>query len=388
MSRIVIISTCTHDWGGSEELWSKSIPLLQEQGYAVTVIKSVINRSHPEFIRLAQNGVRLEEVHPHRNFAGKIWQGGTKILKKLGNKLRLTAYPEYDFSALHRLLQAAVPELVIVSQGLNFDGLIYANQCLLLKIPYVTLAQNAVEFYWPLFYERKLMADVLLKARKNYFVSRHNLRLTEEQFGRRLPNSQVVFNPVKLSRDPVPYPPAFPVYRLACVARLFLIDKGQDILLRVLARPEWKSRPVVVTFVGKGDDEAGLKEMAALLGVENVAFSGQVQDIALLWATHHALILPSRSEGMPLAMLEAMSAGRTVIVTHAGGNAEIMEEGVTGFIGQANEASLAAAMERAWNQREEWETMGLHALNYIKAHVPECPEKEFTQNILEVIRNQ
>ena len=100
---------------------------------------------------------------------------------------------------------------------------------------------------------------------------------------------------------------------------------------------------------------------------------------------YHALVLPSGSEGQPLAMLEAMAAGRPVIVSYAGGMAEVVEEGKNGFIGQANEESFDAAMERAWAARDNWESIGRDGAERVKQCIPYTPEEKFATRILDIV---
>jgi glycosyltransferase involved in cell wall biosynthesis len=384
--KIAIVSTCSEDWGGSEELWGRSVPLLQSAGFDIAVIKYFINRQHPKFVQLAHDNVQLLDIDPKKSIPKKVFSKLGQVSDKIALKLKLIEYKGEDFSGFHRTLSEAKPSLVIISQGINFDGLKLAYQCYLLGIPYVVVAQKAVDFYWPHKDDRKNMLIALQKAEKSCFVSHHNLRLTEEQFGTRLPNGIVIFNPVKLSGKLVPYPKSTDVYRLACVGRLFLLDKGQDIIIRILSEQKWKDRRLIVSFIGKGNDEAALRDFAALLGVENIEFKGQVEDIEAMWEDYHALLLPSRSEGLPLSMVEAMSAGRMVIISNAGGNAEIVEEGVTAFIGHPNEESFGDAMERAWQRRDEWEGMGKAAAAYVAANVPKVPESLFVELIKEVVK--
>ncbi|RZK24563.1 MAG: glycosyltransferase, partial [Flavobacterium sp.] len=268
-----------------------------------------------------------------------------------------------------------------------FDGLNLASQCLQLKIPYVIVSQKAVDFYWPSKSDRKDMLKTLLNAERTFFVSKHNLKLTEEQFGKRLPNAKVVFNPVKLSGGIVPYPKSNTVFKFVCLGRLFLLDKGQDIIIRILSEQKWRDRPVCVSFIGKGDDDDALKDLAKLLQVNNVEFKGQIDDIESMWKEYHALVLPSRCEGLPLSMVEAMSAGRPVVISDIGGNTELVEEGITGFIGSPNEKSFGEAMERAWNLRDNWEQIGINASNYVAAVIPESPEKDFAVSILDILKH-
>lgn len=386
LKTIAILSSCMDDWGGCEELWARSIPLLQQRGLRFIVFKEKINNRHPEYVALAQRGVQLIELDRKPSVRKRLTDRGTRILKKV---LAKTNFPiarktEAPFTIQLKVCQ---PDLVIISQAINFDALPYAYQCLSLGVPYVLVSQKAVDFYWPAPEDRAYMIRCFQQARKCFFVSRHNLRITEEQFGTRLANSQVIYNPVKIAPKVLPFPAVEPAYKLACVGRLFLLDKGQDILIRVLSEEQWKNRPLIVSFIGSGPDEEGLRAMAALLQVQNIEFKGQVHDMEHLWREYHALVLPSRGEGLPLVILEAMAAGRPVIISDAGGNAEVVEEGITGFIGQANEASFGAAMERAWQQRHLWEDMGKKACSYITEKIPTAPEETFANYIKEIIHD-
>src|SRR5690606_388114 len=100
-----------------------------------------------------------------------------------------------------------------------------------------------------------------------------------------------------------------------------------------------------------------------------------------------ALVLPSRSEGLPLALTEAMALGRMAIVTNAGGNTEVVEEGITGFIGEANFASLDEALERAWERRHDGEELGKNANTFINENIPPLPEKNFAE-LLKQLSNE
>lgn len=384
MQNIAIISTCAEEWGGSEELWGRSIPPLQSFGFEISVVKYYINREHPEFLQLAKINVDLIDIFPKGPLSSRVIKKSAQIFKKISFKLKLRKDSGEDFSAFIKIMNRKKPSLVIISQGINFDGLKLAYQCFLLNIPYVVISQKAVDFYWPHRDDRGFMLKALEQAKKCYFVSHHNHRLTEEQFGKRLTNGQVIFNPVKLSGKLIPFPSTDKIYKLACVGRLFLLDKGQDILIRILSQEKWQRRPIMISFIGKGIDEDALKDMAKLLKVVNVEFLGQVHDIEKMWEDYHALILPSRSEGLPLSMVEAMSAGRPVIISNAGGNTELVEEKVNGFIGDPNEASFDEAMERAWEMRDQWELMGKNAAKYVSANVPKSPEKDFALLIRDI----
>lgn len=382
---IAIISSCSEDWGGSEELWGRSVPFLIAKGYQVIVYKSSVNEKHPEFIKLAGQGVLFRNLDNRKSFLVRNFIRISEKIKGTINYVTFNINPWVN--NLTNFLKTDKPEFAIISQGINFDGLGYADACRLLDIPYILIAQKAVDFYWPYYNDRPVMTEIIRKSKAFYFVSKHNLRLTEEQFGTRLTNGRVIFNPLKIGQVQ-PYPNTENGLKLACVGRLFLLDKGQDILLRIMNEKKWRDRPVSITFFGSGNDEQGLKDMAALLKLDNVFFAGHVKDMDALWREYHALILPSRSEGLPLSMVEAMAAGRIAIISKAGGNTELIKENETAFSGYPYEETFDDAMERAWQHRDNWEAMGLQAAKNIAAVVPASPEKEFIEHLSQFLPGQ
>jgi glycosyltransferase involved in cell wall biosynthesis len=202
--------------------------------------------------------------------------------------------------------------------------------------------------------------------------------------GSKLANAEVVRNPFMITtREPLSWPDASDgVLRLACVGRMWPREKGQDILLHMLARRKWRERPVQVDFFGTGVNEQGLVGMAQLLELNNVRFCGFTNDITEVWKNHHALVLPSRAEGLPLAQVEAMICGRVSIMTPAGGAAEILEDGVTGFLASStSEEGFDEAMERAWNQRHQWREIGLKASQSIWKYYPADPCADFADKL-------
>ncbi len=276
------------------------------------------------------------------------------------------------------------PDLVVISQGGNWDGFGYTRLLKMHCKKYVVISQKATELYWPSDWMRPFCKKMYQEAIAAYFVSEHNLKLTEQQMGMALPNGAVVRNPFLTPwTGTLPWPKDDGVIRFACVGRYFPMEKGQDVLLRVLAQPKWQERNIQVNFFGEGDRVVGLTELAAFLGLKNVAFPGHTSDVAGIWETHHALILPTRAEGLPLVVVEVMLAGRVAIVTDIGGSAEVCTDGVTGFIAASpSEAAIDAAMERAWAERANWQAIGQVAATEIRKLVPENPGAELADRIL------
>ncbi len=86
-------------------------------------------------------------------------------------------------------------------------------------------------------------------------------------------------------------------------------------------------------FAGRGQLEAELTEQVYRLGLEKrVHFIGLRQDIPRILAMLDVFVLPSLSEGLSMAILEAMVAGKPVVATQVGGNPELVVDGETGFL--------------------------------------------------------
>ncbi|WP_316833084.1 glycosyltransferase [Pedobacter aquatilis] len=385
--KIAIVTSLYDSWGGSEELWALSIPyLLDKENFSITLYKNTINKNQPEFVNLANYNVAMVQLAKDDHKLKNSFLIAKDLVKKVGDKLGLYKYTKNQaVQKFYQEMKKSMPALAIIAQGVNFDGLVYAYQCLLLKIPYIVVCQKSVDFYWPEPQDRKFMKDAFINAEKILFVSEQNLKITEEQFGMRFKNAEVVFNPVRVAKELLPFPTTDKGFKLACIGRLFVIDKGQDILLRILQKEKWKKRDISISLIGSGPDEEGLIEMARLLELENVNFVGFKTNLREIWKEHHALIFPSRSEGLPLTVLEAMSFGRLAILSNAGGNNEVVCDGINAFIGEPNELQFDQAMERAWENRHNWEAMGIDAYYHIQSVIPVRPEELFAEIVIKAL---
>lgn len=376
MKFVFVSAMRSYPWGGSEELWSQAATHLHEQGHEVTVSTPWWPRLSPKVESLAARGIRLVIDHPPpETFSWKLWQ---KI------KRRVTKPHPERFSWLDENA-----DLICVSNGNYSDGLAFLEASHRAGVPFVSIVQANAEFIWPSDAEAGRIAAVYRAAGGVYFVSASNRSLLETQLGMRIPQAQVVRNPFNVSWNAAPaWPDDAKSWRLACVARLEPPAKGQDILFRVLASEKWRSRPLRVTLFGEGSMAQGLRRLASELGLQDqVEFAGQTDKIETVWANHHALVLPSRYEGLPLALVEAMLCGRPGIVTDIGGNAELVDDEISGFVAAAPTVRLLdEAMERAWQKREQWREMGAAARRRAEKEIPKDPALVFAGHLLAVAK--
>ncbi len=138
-------------------------------------------------------------------------------------------------------------------------------------------------------------------------------------------------------------------------------QKAQDVLIAAFAglagdHPEWQ-----LEILGEGEAEAALRRQAAALGVaDRVHLRGLSQDPFSHYRDATIFALPSRFEGTPNALLEAMSCGLPVIVSDApGGMRDLVEDGVSGLVVPVDDAAaLAAALRSLIADRERRQSLG------------------------------
>lgn len=361
-------------WGGSELLWSQTATRLAEGGNPVLACVQGWPERPFAVEQLARVGVEVVERRiDSRSFLRRGIQAFWRR-REQGPSL-----PGLDWVAARRIA-AFKPDAVVISHGGIGCGLEWMEWCRWKGVPYVSVAQANAEIWWPEDGLADRMQAAHEGAKLSCFVAQGNLRLFETQIGGRLRNARVVWNPCGAGvNDSLPWPATDAGWRLACVARLDPRAKGQDLLLGALARVPWRERGVTVSLFGDGPMRRSLERVAKELGLEEVVrFEGHVPDVTAIWRRHHLLVMPSRYEGLPIALVEAFRCGRPAVVTAVGGCAECVDEGETGFVsGAVSVEGIHQALERAWEQREAWEAMGREAARRMASRYPADPVGEF-----------
>jgi glycosyltransferase involved in cell wall biosynthesis len=123
-------------------------------------------------------------------------------------------------------------------------------------------------------------------------------------------------------------------------------QKDVALLLNALAQPglgTWRLR-----IIGDGPERPRLEAQRDALHLgDRVEILGERGDVAEQLCNADAFVLPSRWEGLPYSILEAMAAGLPVVASRVGGVPELVVDGVTGFLVESeNVGHMAAALDR------------------------------------------
>jgi glycosyltransferase involved in cell wall biosynthesis len=123
--------------------------------------------------------------------------------------------------------------------------------------------------------------------------------------------------------------------------------KGHVFLLQAMAALRERGVRCSLVLAGDGPERASLEALAASLGIaEHVHFLGDYAQVADVLTLLDLFVLPSITEGLPLALLEAMALGKAVVATDVGGVPDVITPGVNGVLVPARAVQpLADAIE-------------------------------------------
>jgi glycosyltransferase involved in cell wall biosynthesis len=161
--------------------------------------------------------------------------------------------------------------------------------------------------------------------------------------------------------------PAKSNWTLGTIA-LFRPRKGLEILLEALAQLRSRGLPVRLRAVGSFETheyENHVRHLAGQLKLESaIDWAGFARDIDSELAHMDLFVLPSLfGEGLPMVVLEAMSAGLPVVASAVSGVPEAVRDGIEGLLVEpANPAALAAAIGRFVSREVSWNELGSGAL--------------------------
>lgn len=281
------------------------------RGLEVEVAALPLNRLHPgtlaAVVRLVRaRGIRV--IHSHGKGAGlygrlAAWWTGTPALHTF-HGIHYERYPPFArafYLALERRLSHLTHTVINVSWGQEAEGL---------RLRLFTPTQSVV------------IANGIDVAEADAIVARAPIGKSE----------------LGLASDDLV---------VGCVARFERV-KGLEILLEAtrLLVPRYPRLRLVL--VGDGPQAPKLRRLAHKTGLsDRVLFTGVVEEAPRLFPAWHAYVSPSRKEGLPLALLEAMACELPVVATRVPGHLDVVVAGETGLLAEPDDpVDLAAKTAR------------------------------------------
>lgn len=299
----------------------------------VTDFKQRVQRPDVEFIAL------------HKPPGQGIWQ--FPKLYKLFRQLRPTIVHSRNLAALEVLLPAwaaGVPVRIHGEHGRDMNDLDGSN----------VTHQRIRRFYKPFVHHYLALSRDLA----DYLVQKIHVppgRITQVYNGVdtvRFASAQAGVQPI----SGCPFNPA-DHWLVGTVGRMQTVKDqtllAQAFVLALQQASELKTSLRLV-MVGEGPLRAKAQALLEAAGVADLAWlPGERQDVADIMRGLHGFVLPSLAEGISNTILEAMASGLPVIATAVGGNADLVEDGQTGFITppadpQAMAQQLVALASNAW----------------------------------------
>lgn len=358
-------------WGGSEHLWFAAACRAAEEGHPVAAsVRAWPGTEHRAAPLVDAGGELFLRVHAEAD--GPDPEPGPRPsappfdrpVRRLADRVADRRRP--PMPGVDGRLLAFRPDLLVVNQGAHYDlgrpevvALLSELDC-----PYVVITHAVDDRHDPRPAARARLRQAYAGAAARGFSNTQVAEAAERQLAASVAPWFGFSNPLPdLPPLPLPWPDhGSGSASLAFVGRLS-IAKGLDLLLDVLARPPWPDRDLCLHLYGELRQHEYVHDLIAHFGLrDRVVVEGVADDIGGIWTRHELLVLPSRSEGAPLAVAEAMACGRPVVATAVGGLRDWVVDGETGYLARGTDRhELAAALERAWAARDRWPELGCRA---------------------------
>ena len=145
--------------------------------------------------------------------------------------------------------------------------------------------------------------------------------------------------------------------------------KGQRFLIEAMKYVISRRKDAQCLIIGGGAEENKLKKLAKDIGLEeSINFAGSnYSDIPLYLSCMDVFVLPSVEEGLGLALLEAMSAGKSCIGSNVGGIGEVIQDGITGLLVPVGDVkAIGDAILKILDDKTLNEKMGSRGREFIK----------------------
>ena len=351
-------------WGGSEEIWYRTALWMCQNRYKVGIGCYDWEEKTDRINKLKTAGCAVYLLPNNKG-----------LFKKRAIKKVLDSIPFNEYN------------LTIVNQG-GWEEILHTPfKDLFKRIPnYIITNHNYNENPVLSFTKQKLLQHWISGAKMNFGATEKIFEVIENNFSISIDKKATLINPITFQPDKVPFP--FPPFENdTCVwvmlAELDTARKAQDVLIQTLSSAKWKARNWQLHLYGKGKDKEKLSTLIQKTGLENNVFlKGFTSNIKQTLQECHLLLQCTRIDAMPLSVVEAMAVGRPCVVSTVGDMPLWIEDDVNGFVcNTVNEQGIDEVLEKCWQQKDHWETMGKNAFEMFAKKYPQ-PYEEKIADIL------
>jgi len=269
------------------------------------------------------------------------------ILPKVGGRFHVTMMTR-AILPLVKQLHAQAPFDVIDASYFYPDGPVAQRISAMLGIPYSVKARGSDVHIWGRMPGVRRHVREAARDAAGLLAVSHAMKRSMVALGMREDKIKVHYTGVDLDRF-APQDRAAAKARfglkgkvILCVGHL-MTRKGQDILIRAL--PDLPDTTLIL--VGQGPDRSAFENLALELNVaERVGFLGAVphDQLPALYNAADVMALPSASEGLANAWVEALACGTPIVITDVGGAREVLTDPAAGQIVERTPAAFADAL--------------------------------------------
>jgi glycosyltransferase involved in cell wall biosynthesis len=362
-------------WGGSEELWYKTVLHALEKGNKVACVvyhwpakenkMKVLSDAGAAVIYLPNKGIDTKGI------IGKIQYKITKkiLLKRAIAKLPVDRYGLVVFNL--GAFEIIRPLWRDFYKRLNKYFLLFHNY-------------NEHESFNQ--QEKEALSSWLMKSSKNLFASKKIREVLERKLDVQILNAEILLNPITFlpPENIQPYPTLKNGnYSFIMLAALEVYRKAQDKLIEVMSSRKWRERNWTLELYGEGKDKDYLSDLIEKFKTRDKIFlKGHSGNIKTVLQNAHLVLQLTHLDAMPLAVVEAMAMSRPLVVTDVGDMPEWVHTEVNGWVSKDSSADeIDKTLEKAWQQKERWEQMGKESFKIFSLKFPEKPEQILWEKI-------
>jgi glycosyltransferase involved in cell wall biosynthesis len=389
----------------------KEIDFFPEYSERIKIFKTADNSLQKKILFFSTNDgwggseiscAKIAQVFSNKDFSValcmKKHNPRPEIIKKIISENRITLFERTKMAdyckseKVRTFVKNFAPDLIFISQGHVFEGGEMMKWCQLNGYDYVNFIPLITKQHLQIISpdEKSIIEnEKYLQLSKMIFSDNYPAKkVMEKIFERSFDNFSVIRNAPDVPYDQTPSwkSGSDGFYKLIYIGRLYCLHKGLDMLLEVLAMKKWKDRPLQIMAYGEGIDRKKMEEYIKEHEIENFFFCGYTEDLATEIVKCQGAIFPSRMEGTPIALIDALLCYRMAIVTPVGGMPEVIIDGQNGFIADSVDVEgIDKCLERAWQKRDEWKELGKNAGISVRKIIPKHPYLECIDIINKIV---